>query len=238
MRIFLTLLLLLLINCQVILGQSHPTIYLFPGQGSDERLFKYLNFEEGQEVIDIILPVPEKGMNMTDYAKLIAQQIDTTTTYSFIGVSLGGMICTELAAILRPEKTIIISSAKSRKELPFRYRFQKYIPIYKIVPPKLMLMGAKFLQPIVEPDRKKEKEIFKSMLSSKNPIYMKRTVSMIINWNRDAYNEQIIQIHGTKDHTIPIRNVQVHHTIKGGSHMMTLTAPEPINQILQSQLYD
>lgn len=238
MRIIFSPILFLLINCHLLLAQSYPTIYLFPGQGSDERLFKHLNFQQGQEVVAIVLPVPERGMNMADYAKIVAQQIDTTKAYSFIGVSLGGMICTELAAILKPEKTIIISSAKSRKELPFRYRFQKYIPIYKIVPPKLLLMGAKFLQPIVEPDRKQEKKIFKSMLAAKDPIYMKRTVAMIINWKSASYNEQIIQIHGTKDHTIPIRHVQVHHIIKGGSHMMTLTEPEAVNKILGSHLYE
>lgn len=217
-------------------SQEQPIIYLFPGQGSDERLFDSLRFEDHQKIVHVEYPIPEKGSSMANYAKRISEQIDTTQQYSFIGVSLGGMIISELNDYLEPQKSIIISSAKSRSELPFRYRFQKAIPIYKMVPSKLMLAGAKFLQPIVEPDRKTNKDTFKSMLSSKDPLYMKRTVEMIIKWEREIAHDHIIHIHGTKDHTIPIRNVNPSHIIKGGSHMMTLTQPSPINKILSDYL--
>ena len=173
---------------------------------------------------------------MPEYSKRISKQIDTTQQFILIGVSLGGMIISELMDSLNPEKSIIISSAKSRSELPFRYRFQKAIPLYKIVPPKLMLAGAKFLQPIVEPDRNTNKATFKSMLASKDPLYMKRTVEMIIKWEREIEQNNITHIHGTKDRTIPIRNVNPTHIIEGGSHMMTLTEPSPINKILSDYL--
>ena len=217
-------------------SQDKPIIYLFPGQGSDKRLFDSLEFEYYSEIVHIHYPIPEKGSSLADYAKRISKQIDTSQHFIFIGVSLGGMIITELNDFLKPKESIIISSAKSKSEFPFRYRFQKVIPLYKIVPPKLMLAGAKFLQPIVEPDRNTNKETFKSMLSSKDPLYMKRTVAMIINWDREIANENIIHIHGTKDHTIPIRNVEPTHIIENGSHMMTLTQPSPINKIISNYL--
>jgi len=217
-------------------SQSLPIIYLFPGQGSDERLFDSLEFENHQEIVHIKYPIPEKGSSLTDYAKRISQQIDTSQQFVFIGVSLGGMIITELNDFLNPQQSIVISSAKTRTELPFRYRFQKVIPIYKIVPPKLMLAGAKFLQPIVEPDRNSNKTTFKSMLAAKDPLYMKRTVAMIINWDRKTAKENIIHIHGTKDHTIPIRNVKPSDIVEGGSHMMTLTEASRVNEVLNSYL--
>ncbi|MGJ3236271.1 alpha/beta fold hydrolase [Marivirga sp.] len=217
-------------------SQKQATLYLFPGQGSDERLFDSLTFEATFKIVHIKYPIPEKGITMSEYAKIISNQIDTTENYSFIGVSLGGMIISELTEFLNPQQSIIISSAKSRHELPFRYRFQSIIPIYKIIPPKLMLGGAKFLQPIVEPDRNTNKDTFKNMLSAKDPIYMKRTVSMIINWERENPQDNLIHIHGTKDHTIPIRNVEANHIIKNGSHMMTLTQPAPINEIISGYL--
>ena len=65
---------------------------------------------------------------------------------------------------LSPQKVIIISSAKNRKELPLRYRFQRYIPLYAILPPAILKWGAKVMQPIVEPDRNKNKKIFKANL--------------------------------------------------------------------------
>ncbi|WKV11350.1 alpha/beta fold hydrolase [Marivirga harenae] len=235
-RLFILVLLISLNSPSPIFSQQKTTIYLFPGQGSDERIFDSLKFAEKFEIVHIEYPIPMKGCSMREFARVVSHQIDTTQKYILIGVSLGGMIISEMNENLNPEQSIIISSAKSRKELPLRYRFQRLIPIYKLVPPKLMLGGAKFLQPIIEPDRNTNKVTFKNMLSAKDPVYMKRTVSMIINWDREKVQEALIHIHGTKDHTIPIRNVKADHIIENGSHMMTLTQHASIQKILSSYL--
>jgi surfactin synthase thioesterase subunit len=67
---------------------------------------------------------------MYSYAKKLSHQIDTTQPFILIGVSLGGMLATEMTDFIQPEKTIIISSAKNKYELPHRYRFQNIVPIY------------------------------------------------------------------------------------------------------------
>jgi hypothetical protein len=146
------------------------------------------------------------------------------------------MICVELNEILTAQKVIIISSAKNRSELPFRYKFQRVIPIYKILPARSLLFGAKFLQPIVEPDRDRNKETFKSMLSAKNPVYIKRTIEMIIKWDRKKNTKKMIHIHGDNDHTLPIRRVNCDYIVNGGSHMMTLTRFDVITGILKKEL--
>lgn len=211
-------------------------VYLFPGQGSDERLFSRIRLDSNFNIVHIVYPVPAKGTSMKEYARLLGTQIDTGSSYILVGVSMGGMLCSELKELMHPKQVIIISSAKCRSELPFRYRFQKTIPINKLVPKGLMKLGARILQPIVEPDRKKNKEVFKSMLKKKSPVYYKRTVNMIINWDRKACTEDIVHIHGTKDHTIPIRNVRCTHKIDKGSHMMTLTRGDEMNLLLLSIL--
>ncbi|MES2836795.1 MAG: alpha/beta hydrolase [Bacteroidota bacterium] len=227
-----------LINLSL-LAQTKTTIYCFPGQGSDQRIFDSILFNPQYSVKFIDYGTPEKGMKMSDFAKKLSKQIDTTEQFYLIGVSLGGMICCELAEIINPEKTILISSAKNRNELPFRYKFQKVIPLYKLFPGSVLLAGAKFLQPIVEPDRKKNKKTFKAMLKAKNARYMKRTVALIINWDRKNNSKNVIHIHGNNDHTLPIRKIKsVNYSVKNGSHMMTLTKANEINVILNSILND
>jgi pimeloyl-ACP methyl ester carboxylesterase len=227
---------------QLFLNSSYSTsatiAYFFHGQGSDERVFANMQLDSNYRIVYITYPIPEKGMTLPEYARVISKQIDTTQHYIFIGMSLGGMICTELADILKPEKVIIISSAKCRKELPARYRFQKNIPIHKLVPKRLVKRGALILQPLVEPDRNKNKELFISMLKSKDAGYLKQTADMIINWDRKQYNSSIIHIHGTKDHTIPLKNAKPDYVIKNGSHMMTLTRGKEINELILSILSD
>lgn len=178
-------------------------------------------------------------MSLADFAKQLSSCIDTSEKFILIGVSLGGMICCELNEFLHPQGTIIISSAKNQNELPFRYKFQKAIPIYKLFPGKALLAGAKLLQPIVEPDRNKNKATFQGMLAAKDPVYVKRTVNMIINWNRTTNTNKIEHIHGTNDHTLPFKKINSpDHIIENGSHMMTLTRANEISKIINGILMD
>jgi pimeloyl-ACP methyl ester carboxylesterase len=213
------------------------TIYFFPGQGSDKRILDSLKIDPRFEKVFIEYPVPKRGTRLKEFAKELSAKIDTTKPFILIGVSLGGMLCSEMNEYLSAEKVIIISSAKNRKELPFRYRFQRYIPLYAILPPALLHWGAKIMQPIVEPDRNRNKETFKAMLNAKNPRYIKRTIRMIVNWKLTTNSKKIFHIHGTKDHTLPYRKIKSpDFTLNKGSHMMTLTRAEEISKILREIL--
>ena len=211
-------------------------VYLIPGQGGDSRLFNNLTLPAGFEAKHIIYERPEAGMSMKEYARQLTRQIDTSSRFILIGVSLGGMLATEMSEMVAAEKVIIISSAKGRHELPGRYTFQKHIPIYRLVSPKTAKFGARLLQPIVEPDRQKEKETFKAMLKDKDAIFLRRTIEMIMHWDRTAAPENIIHIHGDKDHTIPIRKVDYDILVPGGSHMITLTRGEEVSQLVSDVL--
>lgn len=216
-------------------AQQKTTVYLFPGQGADARLFG--NIEIDTSVYDLHYfeyETPDKKETLQEYAYRFVSEIDTTHDFILLGVSMGGMICTELCDTLKPKQTIIISSAKHRKELPARYRFQRTIPLFRLFPKRALLGGAKVMQPLVEPDRNKHKETFKAMLDAKDPLYMKRTIGMIISWEKETFSEKIIHIHGDADHTIPIRNVNADYIIESGSHMMTLTNSDAVNKILFS----
>jgi pimeloyl-ACP methyl ester carboxylesterase len=219
-------------------AMSHKkNIYLFPGQGSDYRIFQHFVFDTTlYRVNHIQYPVPAKKTTLTQYARLLSQQIDTARPFILIGVSLGGMICSELAEYMNPQKIIIISSAKCRSELPARYRFQKHISLYKIFPAATIKWGAQILQPVVEPDRNKNKTVFKSMLGAKNKKFLKRTVAMITGWDKKTYSGQIIHIHGTNDHTLPLRKVCANVEINKGSHMMALTRGHEIFLLVNSYL--
>lgn len=232
------ILIFLFLICQF-LTCAQTKVYLFPGQGADKRLFDSLQLAGDYDTEVIEYGCPSKHETMQEFAVSLLSRIDTTQPFILIGTSLGGMLCVELSQICHPQKTIIISSAKSRSELPFRYRFQKVIPLYKIVPPVLIKFGAEFLQPIVEPDRNLCKSTFKAMLRDKSPRYMKNTIAMIINWSRTQNSTNIFHIHGTSDHTLPIRKIKSKHiAVINGSHMMTLTRGRELSNLLLQVLND
>ncbi|RYM36075.1 alpha/beta hydrolase [Brumimicrobium glaciale] len=213
------------------------TIYFLPGQGSDKRIFDSLEIDSKFKLKYLEYDTISKKVSLYELAKQLSTSIDTTENFALIGVSLGGMLSVELSRIVNPKKVIIISSAKNRKELPFRYRFQRVIPLFEIFPAKVIYWGAKTLQPIVEPDRNTNEDTFKSMLERKNPKYLKRTARMIIRWKRKTNSTKIIHVHGNNDHTIPIRNVvNLDYIIEDGSHMMALTRSKEISLILNREL--
>jgi pimeloyl-ACP methyl ester carboxylesterase len=236
LRILVAILILKFIFLNIRGQEEKKVIYLIPGQGSDYRLYDNLNIDKAYDVRYIHHCTPVEGTSMREYALELSYQIDTNNPYIIIGVSLGGMLATEMADFLNPEKVIVISSAKCRDELPGRYRFQKSVPLYKLVSGNVSKKGALFLQPLVEPDSKNEEEIFQSMLENKDPDFLKRTIAMIMEWERSQYNKCIIHIHGTKDRTIPIRRINYSYIIEGGSHMMVLTRGDEISKLVNEVL--
>ncbi len=218
------------VNAQIM----KKTLYLIPGQGSDCRIFKNFKFQEF-DTIHIKYIIPDENDSMISYAKKLSQQIDTSKTFSIIGVSLGGMLAVEMSEFLIPEEVIIISSAKNRNELPLRYKFMKKVPLNNLFGGSFLQTLAPTAQIIVEPDSYKERELCVSMLKNKNELFMKRSVNMIINWKRTFNNTEIIHIHGNNDHTIPIRNVKnITEIIENGSHMMTLTRGKEVCKIIKT----
>jgi pimeloyl-ACP methyl ester carboxylesterase len=222
-----------------IYAQEQKTkIYLIHGQGADERLFSKLKIKPSFDTIYLNLPLPEKGESMQSFAQKLIPKIDTAKPFILIGVSLGGMLAAELNDILNPLQTIIISSAKNRNELPKRYKFMRAISLYKLFPAGFIKVSSFIMQPLVEPDRNKEKALFKSMLRKKDKRFLKRTIPMIVNWEKkNNSGKALIHIHGTKDHTIPIKNIKADIIITAGSHMMVLIQAklisEKINEILE-----
>lgn len=213
------------------------TVYLIHGQGADERLFKNINLDTTLfQTCPLLIPIPQKKETMQHLAQRMIPQIDTTHSFSIIGVSLGGMVSSELIELLNPRKVIIISSAGWQEELPKRYRIMRNFPLYKIFPPMFFKVGSFIAQPIVEPDRRKERKVCNAMLCRKNPIFLKRATQLIITWEKERKHPEIIHIHGDNDHTVPIKNVKYNYLISKGSHMMTLTRADEINQILNKEL--
>ena len=218
-------------------AQPKQTLYLIAGQGSDYRVFDSLKIDTtafDTAHVHFIAPLPKESMNA--YAIRMSSQIDSTQPFSLLGVSLGGMISAEMMTFLDPENVILISSAACRKELPLRYRFQRSIPLYALVPSGLIKRGAFILQPILEPDRKKHKSTFVAMLKAKDKKFLKRTVRMIIRWDHEYCDGSLYHIHGDNDHTLPIKHIDADVILENGSHMMMLTRANELSPLIENVL--
>jgi pimeloyl-ACP methyl ester carboxylesterase len=213
-------------------------IYLLHGLAADARLFKNLELDSTYQLYPILLDVPLKNETMQTYAQRISQQIDTTQPFALIGVSFGGMVCTELSQLIPAQKVILIASAGCRSELPKRYSRMNNFPIYKIVPGSFMKWSSFIVQPLFERDRQKEKITFNAMLRDKNPKFLKNATRLIVTWDRKEKPQNLLHVHGNNDHTIPLKNVKADYIIENGSHLMVLTRGKELSPLLNRLLKD
>lgn len=210
-------------------------IYAIPGLNTTKELFDFLKLENA-EIITLKWPAPEKGETMQSYARKFSEKIDISQPFYLLGVSFGGMLCMELAKIVKPVKTFLISSSKSPKEFPPFFTIVKYLCLH-LIPTEAMYM---YFIP------KSHRRIgfdelflpqFIRMVHSMPPNYYRRSINCIINWKPgDATVENVVHLHGNADRLLPYKFVKCDYMIDGGTHAMVVYKAKQISEILDIEL--
>jgi pimeloyl-ACP methyl ester carboxylesterase len=153
-----------------------------------------------------------------------------------IGISFGGMLVTEMAKKDAKIKAIILSSAKTSKEIPFYYKIGKYLPLFKWIPDGWFRSLIKSSRWILGGKNKLEKEILNNIVSETDIGFTKWAVEAILHWDNHDVPSNLIHIHGTSDKLIPHRFVEPDHLVRGGTHVMTLDNHTEVSNLLNSLL--
>ncbi len=210
-------------------------LYMMPGFGGDARTFSRLSLP-GIDTLTLPYLLPEKGEDLPSYARRMAIHIDTSQPFSLLGVSFGGMLAVEMGKFLAPEQIILVASAKTRRELPFRYRFQRFIPIHRLLGGRFMIRLGPLGASIFEPQLRQDRDVFKSMLRRKDPRFMVRSLDCIVRWKNEQYPGNVVHIHGSKDHVLPLRKIRNAHVLPGGSHCMVYLRAQELSKFILSQI--
>ena len=212
------------------------TLYLLPGTGADHRLFHQLDLS-AYDAVYVRLPIAERRESMADYAqRIVRTQIDTTECFALLGVSLGGMVATEIAAAYpeQVERAVIVASAKTRLELPPTYRFGRHVPVYRLVGGRAMRWFTKQVQPRFEPMADAQRDLFIDMIYGKDPQFLQRAVGLMVRWEREEVPAGITHVHGTEDRTLPVEYVEADVTVQDEGHMLTYSRPEVVEGVLMN----
>lgn len=208
-------------------------VYAIPGLGTNEKLYSNTSIS-GFELKVLEWPITEKGDTIRTYAQKFAKQIDQSEAFCLLGVSFGGMICTELSKIVAAKKTVVVSTCKLRQEMPWFLKVFKHAPFHLMVSEKkhreMAYKGRWFigLGDAYIPD-------YLGMVNSMNTNYFRNCITMIVNWDNQSIPSNIIHIHGTKDRLLKYKLVTANYTIENGSHAMIISRAEEINRILEKE---
>jgi pimeloyl-ACP methyl ester carboxylesterase len=212
------------------------TIYGISGLGADERAFSKLNLLPGVRLQVLPWLQPHPGEPIGDYALRMSKGI-TEPDPILMGLSFGGIMCTEIARQVPVKKIIIISSIKTSAALPGWMRTVSFLRLYKIVPLKSSRFTASIQNRFLGVTGGEDRQVAEHYRKHADIRYVNWAVDKIMNWKNNWVHPRIFHIHGDNDKMFPIRKVRPDFCIKRGGHFMIMNrAPEVsdcINAVLQ-----
>lgn len=214
------------------MSQEIIHIYFVPGLAAGKEIFKHISLPDNQFKVGIIeWKIPEQKETISQYAERMAAEVKEENAI-LIGVSFGGVMVQEMSAFLKLKKTIIISSVKSKHELPLRLQFARDTSAYKLLPTKLILSADDLTKFAIGPKTKKRLEMYQEYLSVRNEHYLDWAIENMVCWDRETPDPKVIHIHGDEDQVFPIENIKNCIVVKGGTHIMILNKFKWFNENL------
>ncbi|MCL6523163.1 MAG: alpha/beta hydrolase [Thermoflavifilum sp.] len=212
-------------------------VYFISGLGADQRIFQHIQLQRcRQHALHWI--TPHRHESMQAYARRLSAQIHTTQPL-LIGMSFGGMMAIEISRILQVKGVILISSVKTRAELPPYFQLLHVFPVHRWLPYSwLQALGIRWGKWLFGPQCPSTHHILNEVIRHTDETFFRWAWQRVISWKTSYLPERLIHIHGNRDHMLPLCFIKkVDHVIPGGTHLMVLDHAEEINPILQ-QLID
>nr|WP_294862670.1 alpha/beta hydrolase [uncultured Fluviicola sp.] len=214
---------------------ENPVCYILSGLGADERVFDQIDFG-GFTPIFIPWEKVKPDQSLESYVRQLSKQVKTSNPI-LIGISFGGMIAQEMSGLFENCPVLIISSVRTRSELPWVMRISGKIGLHKLIPIKSVLRNKRMNHWFFGTKTEREKETLEQILVDSDPVFTKWAVRNIANWQRsEKVPARVLHIHGDIDRIFPIKNVHPDYIIPGGTHFMTVSKHEEVSKAIQEAL--
>lgn len=197
-------------------------IILIPGLGYNCRIFENLELSDyDTQCLNWIDPKQNEKLN--DYSQRIFSQIDNyDDELVIIGHSLGGIVAQEIASIKKVDQIILISSIKSRQEMPWSFKIIKPLFLHKLFTKEISINTLGFWGKNHGFETQNEKDLFKDMVGEQTNFYLQWALKSLSLWKEPKISNstKIFQIHGTNDKTFPFELIDKPNVVvKNGSHI-------------------
>lgn len=211
-------------------------IYQISGLGANQNAFKYLKFDSEHEVIYLPWLQPESHETLEHYAQRMAENIQTDEDFILMGLSFGGLVVQEMNQFLDPKLNVLISTVKSRSELPNFMKFSATTRAHKLIPPSFLSsdkgLSYAFFRKLYSSKMPDLQEFF----DYRDPEYLTWSIDQIVNWKNHVDLKPFVHLHGDNDIVFPISNIQDAVKIEGGNHLMVLHKARKISEIINERI--
>lgn len=193
-------------------------------------MFQNFSFE-GYNVIHIDWILPLENETLQNYALRISENIKDENAI-LIGLSFGGILSVEISKIKKFKKVFLLSSAKTKFEIPFYYRFLGKLNLLRIIPSSILKRVNSLTYLVFGAKTNAEKSLIEDIVRNTDERFLKWALHQIMNWKNENYSENIVHIQGDSDLILPHIFVKYDYLIKGGTHFMTLNQSKEIETII------
>ncbi|RFN57864.1 alpha/beta hydrolase [Marixanthomonas ophiurae] len=207
-------------------------VYFVPGMAAGKEIFKNIRLPKNRFKIHILeWLIPKKNEAIELYAKRMAERVEEANSV-LVGVSFGGVVVQEMAQYLTLKNLIIISSVKSKKELPTRMKFARKTGVYKLIPTRLVLSADDLTKFSLGPRSKKRLQLYQDFLHVRDKRYLDWAIKNMVKWQREEPMEGVVHIHGDSDVVFPVKNINDCIKLEGGTHIMLLDKGKKVSEKL------
>ncbi len=214
-------------------------IILIPGLGYDRRIFEKLELPFPDiRFLEWIDPLANESIQK--YSKRLVESVDWEHDEAIlVGHSLGGIIAQEIACFRKVRAVILISSIKSRKEMPLYFKVVAPLHLEKIFSRELCIRSLPLWGRSHGFQTIEEKSLFREMLSKQSNKYLQWALRALSNWrtaNLPA-NVRLLQVHGDQDKTFPLRLIErPDFIVENGSHIMAYKRGGEVSEWLKREI--
>ncbi|RYZ19415.1 MAG: alpha/beta hydrolase [Chitinophagaceae bacterium] len=209
------------------------TVYFISGLGADRRVFERLRLPENFRAVHLDWIAAQPGETLAGYALRLAEGIDASEPFALVGLSMGGMIATELAKVLQPEKTVLLSSATSVHSLPLLTRIAGALRAEQFVPASWIKTPSWLAYRMQGANDEASRQLLRALLHDIDKAFLLWAMRAILTWKNKTVPPGIIRIHGSADRIIPCKRVPADHVVNGAGHLMVFTHAEQVSEILE-----
>jgi len=214
------------------MNKAKTHIYFIPGMAAGREIFSAISLPKDDYVVHVVeWMVPEKNETLINYAHKMSLNVIEPNSV-LIGVSFGGVVAQEMSIFLDLKKLIIISSIKSKFEMPQSMLFTAKTKAYKLIPTGMFSRESTLLKFAIGAKANKKLSLYYKYLTMRDKTYLNWAIYQMFCWNRIEQVEDVIHIHGDQDIVFPIENIKDCIVLPGGTHIMIINKFRWLNKNL------
>ena len=207
------------------------SVFFMPGMAANSKIFEFIKLPKNFELHYLEWYQPEVNDDLSSYVNRLSKKIHGQNII-LVGQSFGGIIVQEISKIINVKKVIIVSSVKSRHELPLMMQLSRKTKAYRFLPLNWIDDFESLVVFVFGPMIKKRISLYRKYLSFRDENYLKWAIHQIVNWEQNKPDKNVIHIHGTHDLVFPSIYIKNAIFVKGGNHAMILRKATWFNENL------